>query len=68
MHGDADRILPLEATGARTHEAIKGSSLVVVKGGPHGLNWTHAEEVNRALLKFLGSEAKATKTKHAVSA
>jgi pimeloyl-ACP methyl ester carboxylesterase len=53
VHGDADRILPLAATASRTHEAVKGSRLVVVKGGPHGLNWTHAEEVNRELLDFL---------------
>jgi pimeloyl-ACP methyl ester carboxylesterase len=53
IHGDDDRILPLAATGTPTHEAVKGSRLVVVKGGPHGLNWTHAEEVNRALLDFL---------------
>jgi non-heme chloroperoxidase len=54
IHGDADRILPLAATGRRTHELVKGSKLVVVEGGPHGLNWTHAEQVNRDLLDFLG--------------
>ena len=54
VHGDADRILPLAATGQRTHEAVKGSRLMRVKGGPHGLNWTHAEEVNHELLAFLG--------------
>lgn len=54
IHGDADRILPLAATGTRTHELVKGSRLVVVEGGPHGLTWTHAEKVNRALLNFLG--------------
>ncbi len=53
VHGDADRILPLTATGERTAEFVKGSRLVVVAGGPHGLNWTHAEEVNRELLAFL---------------
>jgi pimeloyl-ACP methyl ester carboxylesterase len=53
IHGDADRILPLAATGARTHESVKGSRLAVIEGGPHGLNWTHAENVNRELLKFL---------------
>ncbi len=53
VHGDDDRILPLAATGQRTHEAVKGSRLLVVAGGPHGLNWTHAEEVNRELLDFL---------------
>jgi len=54
VHGDADRILPLAATGKRTQEFVKGSKLVVVEGGPHGLTWTHAEKVNRELLAFLG--------------
>src|SRR5450432_14494 len=54
IHGDADRILPLAATGQRTHEAVKGSRLVVVDGGPHGLTWTHAEQVNQELRNFLG--------------
>jgi pimeloyl-ACP methyl ester carboxylesterase len=53
VHGDADRIVPLAVSGQRTHQAIKGSRLVVVKGGPHGLTWTHADELNRALLDFL---------------
>ena len=53
VHGDADRILPLTATGQRMPEFVKGSRLVVVAGGPHGLNWTHAEDVNRELLAFL---------------
>jgi non-heme chloroperoxidase len=65
MHGDADRILPIEATGARTHEAIKGSRYIVVEGAPHGLLWTHGREVNDALLEFLASHAKATTTKSA---
>jgi non-heme chloroperoxidase len=54
IHGDADRILPIAATGMRTHKAVKGARLVVVEGGPHGLTWTHAEKVNRELLDFLG--------------
>lgn len=53
IQGDADRVLPIKATGARLHEALEGSRFVVVKGGPHGLIWTHADEVNRALLEFL---------------
>jgi len=53
LHGDADRIVPLEASARRVHEAVKGSRYVVVKGGPHGLNWTHSDEVNRALLDLL---------------
>jgi pimeloyl-ACP methyl ester carboxylesterase len=53
VHGNADRICPFAATGKRTSELIKGSHLAVVDGGPHGLNWTHADDVNRALLAFL---------------
>ena len=53
IHGDADRILPIAATGIRTNKAIKGSRLVVVEGGPHGVNWTHADKVNSELVAFL---------------
>jgi pimeloyl-ACP methyl ester carboxylesterase len=56
IHGDADRILPIAASGARTQKAVKGARLVVVEGGPHGLTWTHAETVNRELLNFLGEK------------
>ncbi len=55
IHGDSDAIVPFEVSGRRTHEAIDGSTLVLVEGGPHGLNATHAEEFNRALLDFLGA-------------
>jgi non-heme chloroperoxidase len=54
MHGSADRILPIEACGARTHEAISSSEYVVIDGADHGLCWTYADEVNEALLSFLG--------------
>ena len=54
MHGDSDRIVPLAAAGLRTGKLIKGARLVVVAGGPHAINWTHADEVNRELLEFLG--------------
>jgi non-heme chloroperoxidase len=54
MHGDADRILPITASGLRTGKLIKGARLVVVKGGPHCITWTHADEVNPELIDFLG--------------
>ena len=54
IHGDADRILPISASGARTAKLIKGARLVVVKDGPHCITWTHAGEVNSALVNFLG--------------
>lgn len=53
VHGDADRIVPYAASGKLTHDAIQGSQLVVVKDGPHGLSWTHAAQLNHALLEFL---------------
>jgi pimeloyl-ACP methyl ester carboxylesterase len=52
LHGTADRILPIEACGPRSHELIKGSEFVPIEGADHGLCWTHAEEVNAELLKF----------------
>ena len=55
IHGDGDRILPIAATGTRTHKAVKGARLAVVKDGPHGLIWTHAEQVNRELVGFLSA-------------
>jgi non-heme chloroperoxidase len=58
MHGDADRILPIGAAGARTAKLIKGARLVIVKDGPHCITWTHAEEVNAELVNFLGKAAK----------
>jgi non-heme chloroperoxidase len=54
MHGDADRILPISATAVRTHEAVKGSQIVVIEGAPHGMLATHPDEVNQALIGFLG--------------
>ena len=55
MHGDADRILPIGASGLRTAKLIAGARLLVVKGGPHCITWTHAEEVNRELVNFLAT-------------
>jgi len=61
IHGDEDRIVPLTAAGARTAKMIKGARLHVVKGGPHCVTWTHAEDVNAELLSFLGEQAQAKK-------
>ena len=53
IHGDDDRIVPLAAAGQRTAKLVKGAKLVVIKGGPHCITWTHADEVNAALVNFL---------------
>jgi non-heme chloroperoxidase len=54
IHGDADRIVPITASGLRTSKLIKGARLSVVKDGPHCISWTHADEVNSELSNFLG--------------
>ncbi|MFK0061237.1 alpha/beta fold hydrolase [Streptomyces werraensis] len=53
LHGTADRILPIESTGEPFHQALPQAEYVVVEGAPHGLLWTHAQEVTDALLAFL---------------
>jgi non-heme chloroperoxidase len=52
IHGDADKVLPIDATGKRTAAMLKGEYHVVA-GGPHGCNWTHADECNRVFLPFV---------------
>jgi non-heme chloroperoxidase len=54
LHGTADRILPFESTAARLPALIDDCRLVPVDGGPHNIGWTYPEEVNSALLAFLG--------------
>jgi len=60
VHGDADRIVPINAAGARTAKLVKGARLLLVKNGPHCIPWTHAEEVNSELINFLGLSKRAT--------
>ena len=53
LHGDSDRILPPDATSRRQAKMIKNVKFVELKNGPHGVLWTHAEQVNRELVDFL---------------
>lgn len=53
LHGDSDATVPFEGSGQRTHEAIKGSQVVVLGGAPHGCNTSHTDDFNLALLNFL---------------
>ena len=54
IHGDADRIVPIKASGEKTAKLVKGARLVAIKDGPHAVNWTHADEVNTEIVNFLG--------------
>jgi non-heme chloroperoxidase len=53
LHGDADRILPPDASSRRQAKMIKNARFVELKGGPHGVLWTHAEQINSELVKFV---------------
>jgi len=64
IHGDADRIVPISASGLRTAKLIKGARLRVVRDGPHCIPWTHADDVNSELVDFLGQGV----AQHAASA
>ncbi|MCC3292273.1 alpha/beta fold hydrolase [Arthrobacter sp. zg-Y1110] len=54
LHGTADNILPIDATGRRFRKLIPAADYVEIDGAPHGLLWTHTAEVNAALLEFVG--------------
>ena len=53
IHGDDDRILPADVTSMRQVKMIKNVRFIEIKGGSHGLPWTHAEEINNELVEFL---------------
>jgi len=55
LHGDADQVLPLDKTSKRLPGLIKDMQLTVIEGGPHAIPWTHADQVNTALLDFIRS-------------
>ena len=55
VQGDADQVLPLDKTGKRLPGLVNDLQLVVVEGGPHAIAWTHAYQVNTAVLEFLRS-------------
>lgn len=56
LHGTADEILPIDATARRFHLLLPDAEYIEIDGAPHGLLWTHASEVNTALLTFLDSK------------
>lgn len=56
IHGTADRIPPFEATAGRLRDEklIADLTVVPIENGPHNVGWTFGDEVNQALLEFLG--------------
>jgi peroxiredoxin len=53
LHGTADRILPIDVTARRFSQMLSSVTYIEIEGAPHGMLWTHAEEINKALLDFL---------------
>jgi len=55
VHGTADRILPIDKTGRKFAELLPDATYAEIEGAPHGLLWTHADEVNEHVLGFLAN-------------
>ncbi|MFC1436724.1 alpha/beta hydrolase [Streptacidiphilus sp. N1-10] len=55
LQGTADRILPIDATGRQFTKAVPDAQYIEIDDAPHGLLWTHADQVNAALVDFLAS-------------
>ncbi|RLV57052.1 alpha/beta hydrolase [Aeromicrobium phragmitis] len=55
IHGAGDAIVPFEVSGKRTADLVDEAELIVVDDAPHGLNVSHADEFNRALIDFLAA-------------
>ncbi|MCM0677846.1 alpha/beta hydrolase [Micromonospora phytophila] len=55
VQGDKDAVLPYPKTGQRLQPMLPGSQLITLKGAPHGTPWTNPEEVNQAIMEFIGS-------------
>lgn len=53
LHGTADRILPIDSTAREFVKRLPAADYVEIEGAPHGLLWTHGDEVTEALLAFL---------------
>jgi non-heme chloroperoxidase len=53
LHGDDDQIVPIAASGLKSHELVKGSTLNIIKGGSHGMCTVQADLINETLLSFI---------------
>jgi non-heme chloroperoxidase len=53
LHGDDDQIVPIGASAMLSSKLVKGATLKVYKGAPHGMCTTQKDEVNADLLAFI---------------
>jgi non-heme chloroperoxidase len=55
MHGDDDQIVPIGASAMLSCKIVKGATLKVYPGLPHGMCSTHKDQINTDLLTFIKS-------------
>jgi non-heme chloroperoxidase len=60
LHGDDDQIVPIDVSAHRSSKLIRGATLKVYPGLPHGMCSTHKDRINADLFAFLGEETRAT--------
>ena len=60
LHGDDDQIVPIGAAALLSHKIVKGSTLKVIPGAPHGMCSTLKDQMNAELLAFAQSSHKAS--------
>jgi non-heme chloroperoxidase len=53
LHGDDDQIVPIGAAALQSAKLVKNATLKIYKGAPHGLAYTHKDQLNADLLAFL---------------
>ena len=53
LHGDDDQIVPIADSAQPSAKIVKGATLKVYKGAPHGMCTTHKDQVNEDLLAFI---------------
>jgi pimeloyl-ACP methyl ester carboxylesterase len=56
VHGDSDNIVPIDTAGKQAAQGIVNNDFMIIEGAPHGLNVTHAEELNSIISRFLTSQ------------
>ncbi|WP_395057666.1 alpha/beta fold hydrolase [Flavobacterium sp.] len=55
IHGNADKIVPIEISSEKTAQLIKNSKFIIYEDAPHGLFYTNKDKLNVDLLEFLNS-------------
>jgi non-heme chloroperoxidase len=53
VHGDDDQVVPIAASALRSSKLVKNATLKIYPGAPHGLIYTHKDQLNTDLLAFL---------------